>query len=299
MKNFSYLFKSLAILSLFVLSAFVELHAAQEKISAQVNPKTASVGDIIKFSVKVQLPEGAYVGATQEISFKDFDIINSEILKLNSQKNSYELNFYICAYKTGSLTINPAPIFYIDADGNDNLFFTPQETVNIKSVIGANTVVTDIKDIKTPVRLKIKPIYGFFITIVLIGFLISAIFLVKNIIENSKKAKIVELDNRTKALIDLEELYNESFKITVKVFYYRMSEILRTYISKTYKFDAMEMTTSEFFDKVKGLLPSEIDIAEFKQYLQVFNLARYADWIPTKEEIENNYSITKKLLELL
>jgi hypothetical protein len=62
-----------------------------------------------------------------------------------------------------------------------------------------------------------------------------------------------------------------------------MSEILRTYISKKYKFDAMEMTTLEFFEKTKEFLPVEININEFKNYLKVFNLARYADFTPNEK----------------
>ncbi|MDR3112517.1 MAG: hypothetical protein LBU55_05075 [Elusimicrobiota bacterium] len=301
MKKFFLIFKLSIVILLLVCPFLAKLQAAQEKISVHVTPVSAFVGDIIKFSVSVELPKGAYIGTAQNISFENFEIITSEILKLRAQENTYELNFYISAYKTGKLTINSLTVFYIDVEGSDNLFFTPEKVVEIKSIVAtsANTVVTDIKDIKKPTKLRIKTIHALLIIIAIVAFFIAATSLVKNIIENIKKVKEIPLDNRTKSLMDLEELYNESSKITVKIFYYRMSEILRTYVSKTYKFDAMEMTTSEFFDKVKPLLPLEIDLAQFKQYLQVFNLARYADWLPTKEEIENNYSITKKLLELL
>ena len=61
----------------------------------------------------------------------------------------------------------------------------------------------------------------------------------------------------------------------------------------------MEMTTSEFFDKTKPIMPKEINVNEFKNYLKVFNLARYADFTPDEIERESNYNFTKKLLELL
>jgi hypothetical protein len=42
-----------------------------------------------------------------------------------------------------------------------------------------------------------------------------------------------------------------------------------------------------------------MNINEFKNYLKMFNLTRYADFTPDKIETENNYNFTKKLLELL
>jgi hypothetical protein len=40
-------------------------------------------------------------------------------------------------------------------------------------------------------------------------------------------------------------------------------------------------------------------MSEFKNYLRMFNLARYANFTLDKIETENDYNFTKKLLELL
>jgi hypothetical protein len=59
------------------------------------------------------------------------------------------------------------------------------------------------------------------------------------------------------------------------------------------------MTTSEFFKKMKPLLPSTINALDFKKYLSVFNLARYASFTPSQTEIKNSYDFTKNLLARL
>ncbi|MDR0822174.1 MAG: hypothetical protein LBN20_00125, partial [Endomicrobium sp.] len=115
-----------------------------------------------------------------------------------------------------------------------------------------------------------------------------------------KKAKEPILDLKTISLNALSELYYSSSKDTEpSIFYYRMSEILRNYISKEYDFDAMEMTPSEFFEAVKKIIPETININELKNYLKLFTLAQYAAFKPSDKENENSFNYTKELLEKL
>jgi cyanate lyase len=161
----------------------------------------------------------------------------------------------------------------------------------------------NIKDIKPLQKLKIKTVYAVLIGIVITAILIIAALLLKDITKKKKDAAIAAavLTPQEKALKSLNELY-EAYKnesVAVKPFYYKMSEILRTYASEKYAFNALEMTTSEFFGAVKKNMPESVNVNEFKNYLKVFSLARYAGFKPSDIEIENNFKYTKNLLELL
>jgi hypothetical protein len=280
------------------LSCVCTFLCAQENVSISLSKKKVFVGDKINFIVKVQLPQNAQINATQNFSFNDFDIVSSDIKHISVAENIYELNFNIAVYKTGTLKINPFSVLYINSDGTDNSFFTPEAQIEVESIIESGAI-QDIKDIKPVKKLKIKTIYIFLISLISILFTICIISIAKTIIKQIEKSKQIEIDPKTKALNTLSNLYKDRNNIGTRLFYYKMSEILRTYVSRQYRFDAMEMTTSEFFDKVKTFLPQEININEFKNYLKIFNLARYADFKPNEIETENNYNFTKKLLELL
>jgi hypothetical protein len=271
---------------------------AQEAITASVNKDKACVGDVIEFTVKAELPKNAQISAEQSFKLDDFEILNANIKHLSLDDNRYELKFDISAYKPGLLTIKPLTVFYINPDGTNNLFFTPEKNIDIQSLV-ADSKNANIKDIKNLQTIKIKGIFIFIIVLVAALILILVIYIIKNIIEENKKSKIVILDERTTALNSLNDLYQKRASLPTRDFYYKMSGILRTYTSKQYKFDAMEMTTSEFFEKTKDLLPVQVNVNEFKNYLKVFNLARYADFTPNEKEIENNYIFTQKLLELI
>lgn len=273
---------------------------AAEKASVSLSGETAFVGDIIDFKITAQLPPDAQISAGQKVTFENFDIIGYGIERVSENPNIYELNFKIAAYKTGVLDIEPVSVSYINADGSDNLFFTPEAKVEIKSVLGGQQN-QDIKDIKPLVKLGIKPLYVFLMILAAAIAGILIFFLYRSISASIKIAPAAVIDPRTQALDALNGLYvsGEPEKSGVKIFYYRMSEILRGYVSKQYGFDALEMTTAEFFDKMKPLLPQEININEFKNYLKVFNLARYAGFKPEKAEVEGNFNYTKNLLEKL
>jgi hypothetical protein len=78
-------------------------------------------------------------------------------------------------------------------------------------------------------------------------FIVCVVSVVKAVAERIKKSKQFEIDPKIKALSALNDLYKDIDSVSAKIFYYKMSEILRTYASKQYNFNAMEMTTSEFF----------------------------------------------------
>jgi hypothetical protein len=273
----------------------------QETITASLNKNKVFVGDIINFTLKVHLPKNAQINAQQSFHFNDFDVISFHVKHIPSASSaidSYELNFDIAAYKTGDLTINPVSVFYINPDGTNNLFFTPEERVEVESIAKASRAV-EIKDIKRLNKFKIKPLYKGLIIVASLLLVLCALYTIKSIADYFKKSKQIEIDPKTKSLNALNDLYGKKNSLSTRNFYYRMSEILRTYISERYKFDATKMTTSEFFESAKPLIAQEINVNDFKDYLKVFNLARYADFTPNGIEIENNYNFTRKLLELL
>ena len=271
---------------------------AQEVVTVSLSKDKAYVGDVFEFVVKVELPKNAQISVVQNFRLDDFEILKTDIKHLPSDNNSYELKFEISAYKTGNLTIKPLTIFYINPDGTNNLFFTPEKSIEIQSLI-ADPKSADIKDIKSLKKLKIKGSFIVLIVVVFFFIVMLAIYIGKDVRKERKKSKIIVLDGRASSLNNLNDLYQNRTNLTTRDFYYKMSEILRTYISKQYKFDAMEMTTSEFFEKTKEFLPAEVNVNEFKNYLKVFNLARYANFTPGEKEIEDNYAFTKKLLELI
>jgi hypothetical protein len=261
---------------------------------ASFNKPTAHVGDIIEYKVKVELAKDAYINARQTIVFNNFDIKKYDINHLSMQPNVYEIVFEISAYKIGDLTLEPKAIFYLNADGTNNLFFTPQTSFQISPMVADSN--PNIKDLKPLKKIPIKIIFVVLIVLLIAAIVALAFVCYKEISKIINKP--IPVDPLIKALADLDELYNLDVKQKdSRFFYYAMSEILRSYISVKHNINTLEMTSTEFFEVLKTILPAEIDIVQIKQYLKSFNLARYADLVPDSAENEKNYNLTKMLLE--
>ncbi|MDR3049666.1 MAG: hypothetical protein LBV16_07535 [Elusimicrobiota bacterium] len=291
--------KKIAVISAaFLLYAPLVL-SAQEIVNISFDKESAFVGDIINIKIKAELPQNASISANQTIRFDNFDILSSDIKHISSNPNIYEIDFKAGAFKTGILQIEPAAVFYINPDGTNNIFFTPQSQFEIKSIVGQNANA-EIKDIKPLEKLPIKKIWLLLILVIIAGIVLIGIPLCKEIVILYKKSKEPVLSLKELSLNALSELYYSPVKKDEpRIFYYRMSEILRNYISQEYNFDAMEMTNSEFFEAVKKTMPDTIDINEFRNYLKIFTLAQYAAFKPSDKENENSFNYTKELLEKL
>lgn len=268
---------------------------ANENISAYLDKSEIFIGDIIELTVKAELELSAQINVNQSFNFDGFDILDFKIDHLIDKENTYILKFKLLSLKTGNIAISSLTVFFINPDGTNNLFFTPKQNVLVKSVV-ESTGSQDINDIKALRKIRLKAVYILFYFILIILIVTLNYFLVINLLRNRKN---VTIDPRIKALDDLSFLYKNRSNVNIRELYYKMSEILRTYISKKYNFYALEMTTAELLENAESFLPSDINIVEFKKYLTVFVLAKYAAFTPCKAEMKRDYDFTKKLLEIL
>ena len=272
---------------------------AAESAAVSLSADKVFAGDIFILKITAELAQDARISANQNISFKEFEMADFSVNRISDIPNVYELIFKMAAYKTGILEIEPITVFYLNPDGTNNLFFTPAAQIIVESVLG-EAYAGDIKDIKAPAELKMKTVYVFFLLFLSAVFVFISVLLMKDISVKRKKAKEKYLTPLEKALLDLNNIYSSPENIAnTKAFYYRLFEILRAYFSDKYGYNAMEMTTAEFFECAKKFLPPDITVNEFKNYLKVFNLARYAGFKPAGGQVEESVSFTKKLLETI
>lgn len=272
---------------------------AETGLVLSLDKSEAYIGDIINLKVKAEIPKDAYITVDQGTSFKEFDILDSDIKHISANPNLYEINYKIAAYTTGKLNIEPVSIIYTNADGSEDILVSDSKSVQILSTVKDSD--NDIKDIKPLSKLKIKPLFLILAILIIVAAFIILLFILKDISQKKEELEQIEIDPKTEALNVLEKLFQNEYmkENNIKLFYYRMFEVLRIYILKKLNIDTLGMTTEEFFQTMKGMLPEGININEFKSYLKIFNLARYAGFHPEKKVINESYEFTKDLLEKL
>jgi hypothetical protein len=293
------LFKPVPIFLFILFLSRINLFAAvlEPAVSASLDKDEARIGDIVKFELKAELPENAYIAVNKEIIFENFDTVNFSVKHVSQEPNVYLITFDIAAYKTGNLRIEPVGITYINSSGSKKMFFTPESQLLINSVLTGGAQ-QDIKDIKPLKKLSVKPANAAGIIFLIILMCVLTYFVIKDAAQKSHKKEII-VDPQTQALNLLDGLSEFIKNGEAKIFYYKAAEILRRYISAKYVFNAMEMTSAELLKKLDGTIAISMTKRDIKQYLSIFDLARYAGFKPSENDMLNSLEKTKEFIRKL
>jgi len=129
---------------------------------------------------------------------------------------------------------------------------------------------------------------GLFITLGSILTLFLLIFAYRFFIKHKESLlpKTPPLSPEEAALEALHELFDSDLlrREMFKIYYLRLSEILRIYFEKRYKILAVESTTTEIMSALKGLSLSSDLMSQIGWVLENSDLAKFAKWIPTPAE---------------
>ena len=145
---------------------------------------------------------------------------------------------------------------------------------------------------------------------------------IRRFIQNKKLIPTDELEPELPAhviaLEMLDAIKNEKRweRGEAKIYYTELTEVLRIYIEKRYKLNAMESTSEEILALLKNIGINREIISSLKTLLNLSDLVKFAKWEPmlddylksssiaysfvneTKEIIEDNQNLTSKNIEI-
>ncbi len=198
----------------------------------------------------------------------------------------------LTAFDTGFYVI--PPFVFRFADGSDSL-----KTAALGlEVLGIPVDTTKgITDIKAPYEVPVT-----FVEVVpylVVGLLLALMIILyirhirkrRKQLEDAPKPEIPPVPAHIWALGELDELVREKLwqQGKVKLYYSRLTDILRRYIELRFLFPAMEQTTDEIMQDFRkaGNLPENISLELFN-LLQLADLVKFAKWNPVAEEHESS-----------
>jgi len=171
--------------------------------------------------------------------------------------------------------------------GAGQVIQTDPVPVRVVSVLPDSSRLPDIKEIAPPVALpRLAPwIYG----AVLVA-LAAAGFWFWRRRRKQREKPATPAPPHERALRELRKLMEEDLisKGEAKLFYLRVSAILRHYIEERFGLRAPERTTEEFLRDLRGdraLNPRQKEL--LKQFLEHCDLVKFANYQPRREEVNN------------
>lgn len=271
--------------------------------SAAVDRALILVGDKITYTITVKAGKDIEVELpqimTQELAgfaVKDFGSSEKGLFGKKTFKQWYFLDTYL----SGEHTI-PAAVIKYRAKGLSNWqeLSVKEVKIDVKSVLDAAPIRTDIRDIRGPKSFAGK--LWFYALMALAVLLIIAAFFSFILLKKKKEERKAPLTPAHiiayEALAALEK--NDYIrKGQTKAYYIGLSDIVRHYLENRFNIRAPEMTTEEFLIKVK--VDSALSL-EHKGLLRDFlvncDLVKFAKYQPAQQEANLSFASAKNLIE--
>lgn len=270
--------------------------------SAMVDKASIQIGDKVTYSLTVKAQKDIEVELPQilpenlaSFAIKDFGSSQKGLFGKKIFKQWYLLD----TYSSGEHTIPSAVVKYRTKGQSDWQELSVNEVkLEVKSVLSNAPNRADIRDIRGP-KSFVSKIWLYVPIAFAALFIIGAVsfFLLKKKQEESNPPPAPAHVIAYEALSALEKK-DYIHKGQIKSYYIELSDIGRHYLEDRFNIRAPEMTTEEFFIKVKE--DSALSVEHkglLHNFLVTSDLVKFAKYQPAEQEAGLSLALAKKLID--
>jgi hypothetical protein len=279
----------------FMLAMAVALNGQDIRVSSKLDTTRMLIGDQVNLWINIEHPEGMKVefpvmgdslaGKIEVMSASKPDTISkaNRMWKLRQR-------LVVTSFDTGFFVIPPFSFRF----GNDSV---RTQAMSLE-VFGMPVDTTKgITDIKLPYEIKVT--FAEVLPYIIVGLLLIAIAILLIRYYRKRKAVVVvhekpappPIPAHILALEQLDELVREKLwqQGKIKLYYSRLTDIIRQYIELRFKVPAMEQTTEDIIrDFTQAGHISEKIRGELKVMLELADLVKFAKWQPEAADHESS-----------
>jgi len=239
----------------------------------------------------------------KKLSLAPFEVkkIAQLVPKTGGQATTQGFRVVVTIFELGEFTIPKFPVNFVDPNGKKGVVYTDEWPVTVLSVGVTEKDTGDIRPLKGPKSLEYiwssRRLLQMAAWAVLGGIIL--LFLLRYLWGRLKSWK---QDRRTpyeRALDDLKEL--EEAKLIesgqAKLYFTKISDILKLFLVKQFDVGSMDHTTREFMKDVRSeklILPEEDTIASI---LKESDFVKFAKFIPPTTESQEMLTMTRQVVE--
>lgn len=229
------------------------------------------------------------------LNFGDFELLDVK------QGVDGAVDFVLTSFKAGKVELLSVDIPYI-VNGDNKFVKTTAMPIEIKSVMDPQKPSTDIADIKGIFVYGHGIVWYLKLLLVLLLLAVAGYFIYLYIKKRNKKPTpeeiIMAIPPKEYAISQLEKLKEENLieKGQIKEYYDKLSDILRFYVSRVYKIDGMEKTTTELYHLLKNYAPADFN-RDLKQYLITCDFVKFAKVVPSEQDMQDDFVKAKGFVE--
>ena len=270
------------------------------RVKAEVDKAFLTIGDPVTYTVTVEhapdirILSSIPAPASDVLEIKKVEDIHRKLKK----KEVTGRKFILTTYRLGEFVLDPVTIQYRKEGQPVKSVQTNKLYLTVKS-IDAGGPKEDIRDVKSVIPFKFR-MGKFLWTLVGLAVLATGYWLYRLLRKHKALAlpAAPPLTPEEDALLHLTELFESDLlkRGFIKLYYLRLSEILRTYFEKRYKILAVESTTLEILRAIRPLRLNMELYQKIQYVLESSDLAKFAKWIPSPTE---TIQLNKKAEEIV
>jgi hypothetical protein len=280
---------------------FVPISILAQELSTQVERDQMLIGEINHLIIE-------HKGALKQSDLLEFKFLDAKSSQTTEKAKAIEVEVYDLQYTPDIIKIQftvwdsalvvlpPFALSKSSSFTSQALLFQvnfPQidENGDIADIYELNFEASDSSEL-------LKKFWWLVDLLVLILFIIGLLLVlrVKELEEINKP--IIQLSAEERALQDLEQLIKRKQFVgdEQKIHFATFSDILRTYIGRSYNFVTFEKTTHEITEKLRRLNIKQQFVAEFSELLQLSDMIKFSKATTDEVEIERSYNAARALI---
>jgi len=269
-------------------------------VKAEVDKAFLTIGDPVTYTVTIE--HAPDIRILSNIPAPSSDILEikkvEDIQRKQKKKILTGRKFILTSYRLGEFILDPVTIKYQKDGQPEKTILTNKLYLTVKSIAGGEPQ-EDIRDVKSVVPYKLR-MGKLLWTLLSLALLLAGYFLYHTLRKKKNAFQPVPspLTPEEEAFLHLRELFESDLlkRGFIKIYYLRLSEILRIYFEKRYKILAVEFTTVEILRELRHQHLETGLFQKIQYVLEASDLAKFAKWIPTAPE---TLQINKKAEEIV
>jgi hypothetical protein len=274
-----------------------------EQLRARVMPEQVKLGEpvTVEFTI-THSPDQRYELKTPG-DLGDFDYLGQERKRVDGPVTSTTtILVKLAAFQLGAQD-TPKLQLEVSAPQGTMLIDAPTAKVNVVSTLppDAQSKGEDLYDTKPPKELPIRSWRVLYALAAILGAALLA-YGIYRFLNRPKKVEAAQEKPKdplhVRAVSALDALAKENLpgRGEFKLYYFRLSEIVRGYLGELYKIEALESTTPELLAALRSRITPGLPVKEFTEFAEGSDFIRYAKLEPTPDECKLHLELAYRII---
>jgi hypothetical protein len=285
--------------TLLFLPLFFHAGGQDVKVTSAFDSTRIFIGDQVRFTITIDQPEGLKLAlpAFKDTLMKNIDVLSGPVIDSSKQKGRIRIieKYIVTSFDSGRYQLPPV---YAEMKNESGLkrFYSDYTVLDVRRIkLTPPDTAAQIFDIIKPYRAPITA--GEIIPWVLAAAIVAALVwfgmkYYKKLRESRGEVEVIVNPDPAHiiAFRELEKLRDEKLWQSgeIKLYYTRLTEILRQYLENRYGIYSLELTTSETLDALhKSGFRKDANYNLLKGILTNADLVKFAKYNPEPAEHES------------